>query len=97
MILFCRHRRTFLRKKRIPEALEDISSSAFSWGSGFPKCLRRIASSTSSSKQLHKIELLIVLLSDVKNILIALMIDFTSDKGIRFLSYDACQIVEMTR
>ena len=40
-----------------------------------------MASSTSSAKQLHRIELFIALISDDKNFFIALMMDFTSDKG----------------
>jgi hypothetical protein len=36
-----------------------------------------------------------VVISDEKKIFIALMTDSNSDRGIRFLSYDACMIVEM--
>ncbi len=86
----------FLRKKMIPCALvidDPIHSSVVSWGSSLPRWLRRRASSASSSKQVQKIELQIVVISDEKNIFIALMTDSNSDRGIRFLSYDACRIV----
>ena len=93
IILFCNDRSTLLRNQYILDALkvnDDKASIEFSfWSRLLLKCLRRMASSTSSSKQLHRIELLIALILDDKNICIALMMDFTSDKGIRFLSYNA--------